>query len=63
MFFQTVLQSLLKKKKDGSIQDTDLSKKQPSPLVQRILMEMKKHSVAKKNGVAPEIDPSDQKPR
>jgi len=63
MFFQTVLQSLLKKKKGGSIQDTDPSKKQPSPLVQRILTEMKKHSTAKKNGASPEKDFPDQKPK
>ena len=53
MFFQTVLQSILKKKKGGSIQDTDLSKKQPAPLVQRILMEMRKHSAAKKSQIDP----------
>ncbi len=63
MFFQTVLQSLLKKKKGGSIQDTDLSKKQPAPLVQRILMEMRKHSTAKKSGASPEKDFPDQKPK
>jgi len=63
MFFQTVLQSLLKKKKGGSIQDTDLSKKQPSPLVQRILKEMRKHSATKKSGVAPKKDSSDQRPK
>jgi hypothetical protein len=63
MFFQTVLQSLLKKKKGGPIQDTDLSKKQPSPLMQRILMEMKKHSAAKKSEVAPDKDSPDQKPK
>ena len=61
MFFQTVLQSLLKKKKGGSIQDTDLSKKQPTPLVQRILMEMRKHSATKKSQIAPEKDFPDQK--
>jgi hypothetical protein len=63
MFFQTVLQSLLKKKKGGSIQDTALSKKQPSPLVQRILMEMRKHSAAKKSEIAPNKDSPDQKPK
>ena len=63
MFFQTVLQSLFKKKKGGSIQDTDPSKKQPSPLVQRILMEMRKHSTAKKSGASPEKDFPDQKPK
>jgi hypothetical protein len=63
MFFQTVLQSLLKKKKGGPIQDTDLSKKQPSPLVQRILMEMRKHSAAKKSETAPDKDHPDQKPK
>ena len=63
MFFQTVLQSLLKNKKGGSIQDTDLSKKQPSPLVQRILMAMRKQSAAKKSGAFPEKDFSDQKPK
>ena len=63
MLFQAVLQSILKKKKGGSIQDTDLSKKQPSPLVQRILMEMRKHSATKKSGVAPEKDFPDQKPK
>jgi len=57
------LQSLLKKKKGGSIQDTDPSKKQPSPLVQRILMEMRKHSTAKKSGASPEKDFPDQKPK
>jgi hypothetical protein len=61
MFFQTVLQSLLKKKKGGPIQDTDLSKKQPSPLMRRILMEMRKHSAAKKSGPSPEKDLPDQK--
>ena len=62
MFFQTVLQSLLKKKKKGgSIQDNGLSKKQPSPLVQRILTEMRKHSAAKKSGTSPEKDLPDQK--
>jgi hypothetical protein len=63
MFFQTVLQSLLKKKKDGSIQDTDLSKKQPTALMQRILMEMRKHSAAKKSEIAPDKDPPDQNPK
>ena len=63
MFFQTVLQSILKKKKGGSIQDTDLSKKQPSPLVQRILMEMRKHSTAKKSEMASKKNFLDQKPK
>jgi hypothetical protein len=64
MFFQTVLQSLLKKKKKGgSIQDKDLNKKQPSPLVQRILMEMRKHSAAKKSETATDKDSPDQKPK
>jgi hypothetical protein len=63
MFFQTVLQSLLKKKKGRSLQDTDLSKKQPSALMQRILMEMRKHSAAKKSEIAPDKDSPDQKPK
>jgi hypothetical protein len=63
MFFQTVLQSLLKRKKGGSIQDTDPSKKQLSPLVQRILMDMRKHSTAKKSGASPEKDFPGQKPK
>ena len=63
MFFQTVLQSLLKKKKARSIQDTDLSKKKPTALMQRLLMEMRKHSAAKKSEIAPDKDSPDQKPK
>ena len=61
MFFQTVLQTLLRKKKGNSGKDSDLEKKERSPLVQRILMEMRKHSAAKKSQIAPEIDFPDQK--
>ena len=63
MFFQTVLQSLLKKKRDRSIQDTDLSQKQPSPLVQRIFMKMRKLSAAKKSEMASEKNSLEQKPK
>ncbi len=63
MFFQTVLQSLLKKKKGKPGKDSDLDKKQQSPLVQRILMEMRKHSATKKSGVSPDKESSDQKPK
>jgi len=61
MFFQTVLQSLLRQKKGNPGKDSDLEKKERSPLVQRILMEMRKHSASKKSQIAPEIDFPDQK--
>ena len=63
MFFQTVLQSLLKRKKGKPGKVSDLDKKEHSPLVQRILMEMRKHSTSKKSGATPEKDTSDQKPK
>ena len=63
MFFQTVLQSLLKKKKGKPGKDSDLDKKEHSPLVQRILMEMRKHSATKKSGVCPDKESSDQNPK
>jgi len=63
MFFQTVLQSLLKRKKGKPGKDSDLDKKEHSPLVQRILMEMRKHSTSKKSGTSPEKEASDQKPK
>ena len=63
MFFQTVLQSLLKKKKGKPSKDSGLDKKEQSPLVQRILMEMRKHSTSKKSGTTPEKESSDQKPK
>jgi hypothetical protein len=63
MFFQTVLQSLLKRKKGKPGKDSDLDKKEHSPLVRRILMEMRKHSANKKIGNAPEKEASDQKPK
>jgi len=63
MFFQTVLQSLLKKKKGKPGKGSDLDKKEQSPLVQRILMEMRKHSTSKKSGTTPEKESSDQKPK
>jgi hypothetical protein len=63
MFFQTVLQSLLKKKKGKPGKDSDLDKKERSPLVQRILMEMRKHSAAKKSQMAPEKNFPDHKPK
>jgi hypothetical protein len=63
MFFQTVLQSLLKKKKGKPGKVSDLDKKEHSPLVQRILMEMRKHSATKKSGVYPDKESSDQNPK
>ncbi len=63
MFFQTVLQSLLKRKKGKPGKVSDLDKKEHSPLVQRILMEMRKHSTSKKSGATPEKETSDQKPK
>ena len=63
MFFQTVLQSLLKRKKGKPGKVSDLDKKEHSPLVQRILMEMRKHSANKKSGGTPEKETSDQKPK
>jgi len=63
MFFQTVLQSLLKRKKGKPGKGSDPDKKERSPLVQRILMEMRKHSVNKKSGASPEKDFPDQKPK
>jgi hypothetical protein len=61
MFFQTVLQSLLKRKKGKPGKVSDLDKKEHSPLVQRILMEMRKHSANKKSGATPKKEVSDQK--
>jgi hypothetical protein len=63
MFFQTVLQSLLKRKKGKPGKVSDLDKKEHSPLVQRILMEMRKHSVTKKSDTSTEKEASDQKPK
>jgi hypothetical protein len=63
MFFQTVLQSLLKRKKGKPGKGSDPDKKEHSPLVQRILMEMRKHSVNNKSGSSPEKDFPDQKPK
>lgn len=47
MFFQTVLQSLLKKKKKQARAEPPLQNEKQSPLVQKILSEMRKHSAAK----------------
>jgi hypothetical protein len=63
MFFQTVLQSLLKRKKGKPGKGSDPDKKERSPLLQRILMEMRKHSTSKKSGTTPEKESSDQKPK
>jgi len=57
------LQSLLKRKKGKPGKGSDLDKKERSPLVQRILMEMRKHSANKKSGATPEKEASDQKPK
>jgi len=63
MLFQTVFQYLIKNKNGNPGKGSDLDKKEQSPRVQRILMEMRKHSATKKSGGTPEKESADQKPK
>jgi hypothetical protein len=47
MFIQTILQTILRRKKNAALTQNGPSTQKPSPLVQRVLSEMKKHSQTK----------------
>jgi len=64
MFFQTVLQSLFnKKRKQAGLDPALQTGKPPSPLVQKILAEMRKHSASKQSQSTMKDKEIDQEPK
>jgi hypothetical protein len=61
MFIQTILQSILRRKKTAASAQVGPTAQKPSPLVQRVLSEMKKHSQTKEKTQAtpPGSNPKD----
>jgi hypothetical protein len=61
MFIQTILQTILRRKKNAASAKVGPTPQKPSPLVQRVLSEMKKHSQTKEKMQAtpPSSNPKD----